>query len=709
MDDATDDPPGGLRAALARGGDAARTIAATDWARTALGPMSSWSPELCTAVALVLRCPFPAHLSWGAELLQFHNDAYRPVLGSTKYPAIGRRMSDTFAEEWDEAIAPRLRIPLEHGEPSWSTGERVVLHRHGFAEESHWAFACLPVYDASGDVAGVLVIALETTAEAVERRRVDALARLDEALASGAIADDDELARIAAQHLGSAIDTPLAALVEPDPVGLRVVACAGAIDPPDRLPLDRGSLDALILQADRTMVPLSELGLTPAPRGDWPAPATHAVVLDVADRHLVLGRHPGLWFDEDYDRHCRRVAAKVTSAFDRLERDRGERSHRTARLQLDRARDALLSDVSHELRTPLALIAGTTHELRSRTDLSDTERATLWRLAERNIDRLRRLVESLLAYGRLEGGHLVPRLVPVDLAHLTAEACESFVGEFRRAGIHFDVEVGRSTATAMVDPDLWEAVVLNLLSNAYKYTLEGRVAVRLDVADDDHVRFSVADTGVGIAAEHLDALFERFHRIRGQPGRTDEGAGIGLALVAGIVHGHGGSIEVDSTPGVGTTMTVTVPVGEPPRAEREAEPASSVTAVPAAATAPPGASDPRRCVLVVDDSDDLLSLMRLVLERRWTVHTARNGHEALQALDQIEPDIVITDVQMPILDGLDLIRAVRERPDTAALPIVLLSGRTAPDQWVGELVDAVISKPFEIDDLVALTGELLGH
>jgi signal transduction histidine kinase/CheY-like chemotaxis protein len=701
MSDVDDD----LRSALTVGGDAGRSIAAFDWSATTLGPMAAWPFALRQAVALMLRTPFPVHVSWGPDLVLLHNDAFRSVLGSTRSPAIGRGLRDCFASEWESFIAPRLRSPLERGETSWSHDEMLVLDRHGWDEEVHVASAYVPIgLRSDGGAEGLFAFCLETTDEVVSRRRSDTLIGLDRVLDVDH-ADVVAMCAAAVDHLATSIDSPVAVVIEPGDSVSDVVAVAGAVVDGSEVRAGRSELDAMVSRPGGSMVSLAELGLTPFDRDDWPHVADLATVHEVGDHRLVLGRHPGLWHDDRYSDHNDAIAAKLRVAAARVEFDRRARADHDAHMELDRVRDALLSDVSHELRTPLALISGSTRELRHDDGLTDDERARLWGLTERNIDRLRRLVESLLAYGRLEAGHLEPQFEPCDLARLTADSCHSFVTEFRRAGIDFDVAIEPLAGQVEVDPDLWETVVLNLLSNAYKFTLAGRVAVRLEPDGEHRVRFTVSDTGVGIAPEHRELLFERFGRVRDQQARTDEGAGIGLALVAAIVDRHGGSIAVDSTPGVGTTMTVVVPTGGPEQPERAET--TSPREHAADALDRPVVVDRTKRLLVVDDSDDLLSLLELVLSRHWVVHTASNGEHALDVLEGVTPDLVITDHQMPIVDGPALVRTLRERADTVDVPIILLTGRADADPAVHELIDAVVRKPFTTHDLVTTARSLL--
>ena len=367
--------------------------------------------------------------------------------------------------------------------------------------------------------------------------------------------------------------------------------------------------------------------------------------------------------------------------------------------------------MSHELRTPLALISATMHELRFGADLTDAERDTMWQISERNADRLRRLVNSLLAYGRLEAGHLETNLAATDVHALTTQTCASFAGEFERAGIRYVVDVDTIDQLLLVDAEMWETVVLNLLSNAYKFTLHGSVSVRLEHRPVDGLLvFTVTDTGAGIPPEQVGRVFDRFERVRGQAARTDEGAGIGLALVKAIVDRHSGSIAVTTSLGSGTTMMVTLPAVPAPSSTSDAA-ADLDASLPTPMVDRGSEKDTglgRQRLMIVDDSEDVTTLLVVALSRRWHITTARNGEEALKQLSRVPVDLIITDAMMPVMDGRSLARCLRARRDTATVPVILLTGfGAATPEAVDGLIDQVIAKPFKIADLMSAIEILL--
>ena len=648
--------------------------------------MGTWPATLRATVATMVTCPEPMHVTWGPQLTQLYNDAYIPVLGPAKHPAMGESVRDSFAESWDTVVGPRYAIPLEQGRAYSAASLLLPVDRHGWMEEAHFAGSYSPLRDQDGTVVGVLTVCTETTLHVVGHRRVELLAELATALAHPT--DVPDLFDVAVDVLTTSQDAAAAAVVDLDGT---VVSASG-------LDLDRGDVvDVAVLDGVDHLgrVRVTDLGLQADAHPAWPAAVEHLCAAAIGDHWLLLGLHPGLWFDDAHQQFVTLVADALRGGLLRVRRliDARDRVERLQRV--DRLKDALLSDVSHELRTPLMLIAGSHDQLRRRLDLSDDDREMLWATAGRSIDRLERQVDTLLSYGRLAAGHLAPQPGPVDLAVLTADIVQTFVPEFRRVDLDLRVEVPADPVPAEVDAHLWETVLFNLLTNAHRFTLRGGVEVRVDAVDDRAV-VEVTDTGVGIPEDELDRLFERFHRVRGRPARTDEGAGIGLALVAGIVGKHDGTIDVTSTVDVGTTFRIRLPLLDRPLPDR------APSALPTAFDAPSETvttGSRRGRILLVDDNDDLRRLVRLALEPDWDVEVAANGREAQDRLVDTPVDILVTDAMMPELDGEGLIASVRADPATSNLPIVLLTGRGEREHVAG--ADAVLAKPFPLAELSA--------
>ena len=262
-----------------------------------------------------------------------------------------------------------------------------------------------------------------------------------------------------------------------------------------------------------------------------------------------------------------------------------------------------------------------------------------------------------------------------------------------------------------------EKVVLNLLSNAFKYTFEGGISVRLEERGERAV-LSVEDTGTGIPERELPHLFERFHRVDGARGRSQEGTGIGLALVGELIRLHGGAVEVSSKVGEGSLFTVSVPFGNSHltagqvviREDRSTtEGARAWLDAPAYAEEKPAVdvdvpAARRDRVLVADDNADMRSYIARLLAGSYAVTTAANGEEALARILSDPPDLVLSDVMMPGLDGFGLIEAIRKNPRTHGVPVILLSARAGEEAGVEGLqagASDYLVKPFTARELLA--------
>ena len=335
----------------------------------------------------------------------------------------------------------------------------------------------------------------------------------------------------------------------------------------------------------------------------------------------------------------------------------------------------------------------------------------------------------------------MPLYEPVNLSAYTADLASTFRSAMERAGLEFEVDCPPLPQPVYVDREMWEKVVLNLLSNAFKFTLSGRVTLRLRSAEDGSALLQVEDTGVGVPAHEIPRLFERFHRVEGTQGRTHEGSGIGLALVQELVRLHGGSIEVRSEVNVGTTFSVRLPYGSAHlRAEHLKEaraPASTAIGTQAFVQealrwvpdqgAPPNEVAGRAAVeqsghqarfastlgariVLADDNADMRAYLKELLEPYYQVEAVADGEAALAALQRERASLLISDVMMPKLDGFALLRRVRADSTLKSVPVVLLSARAGEEARVEGIdagADDYLVKPFSARELLARVGALL--
>jgi PAS domain S-box-containing protein len=445
---------------------------------------------------------------------------------------------------------------------------------------------------------------------------------------------------------------------------------------------------------------------------------------------LIVGISPRRVLDPSYRGFLDLLAEHIVTAISGARALEDERRRAEAIAELDRAKTTFFSNVSHAFRTPLTLLLSPLEEILAKPEreLSPDGRA-LARVAHRNGLRLLKLVNTLLDFSRIEAGRIQASYEPTDLAEFTEGLAANFRSACDRAGLRLDIACEPLHEPVYVDRGMWEKIVLNLISNAFKFTFEGGIDVRLH-ATAAGAELSVSDTGVGIPAAALPLLFERFHRVEGQRSRSHEGSGIGLALVQELVRLHGGTITVRSETGNGTTFTIVLPlgmshlpvdrIGRPRKLSSTATRATAIVEealrwLPSggrpdelpqgggAQDVAPGMETGR--ILLADDNADMRDyLLRLLSRRGWTVETAADGEAAVSAARRRRPDLVISDVMMPALGGLELTAALRRDPELADVPVILLSARTGEEARIEGLesgADDFLVKPFAARELLA--------
>jgi PAS domain S-box-containing protein len=724
----------------------AELIRERDWAATPIGPMESWPQSLRTALSICLESRFPILIWWGPELVMLYNGPYAELLGNKHPAALGQRGVDCFPEIWD-LIGPMLAGVRERGEATWSPDQLVELDRSGFIEECYFTFGFSAIRDESGGIGGIFTAVGDTTNHVIGGRRLRILRELG-AATSGARTPVEVCTRAADVFRGSvAISFSLAYLFDPDSRVARLVATSD-------------------VESDRATAAPRLVDLTDSEKGPWPLAAIAAdgeprLLEDVVERvgstsgtgglsrralalplrqgteapvgALVLGINERRPVDDDYLAFLKLVARQVATAISEAQRAEAERQRAEALAELDRAKTLFFTNVSHELRTPLTLILSPLEELLAEADQPSDRKQEL-ELIRRNALRLLRLVNALLDFSRAESGRIDALFQPTDLAAVTADLASAFRSAIEAAGLRLEVDCARLSEPVWVDREAWEKIVLNLLSNALKFTFQGKIAVSLQLEGDDVV-LRVRDTGVGVPEKEVPHVFERFHQIRDVAARSHEGSGIGLALVNELARLHGGTVRVESRPGVGSTFTVGVPrgsahlpadkVGGP-----EGTAARSLGAAPYVdealrwlpdearlehGSAPEFLRDdlvresgaPRSTsarILIVDDNADMRAYLARLLRRYWQVETVADGAAALSSAFESPPDLILSDVMMPGLDGVALLRALRSEPRTSSVPVVLVSARAGPESAIEGLdagADDYLVKPFSARELVA--------
>ncbi|HEX5887278.1 MAG TPA: ATP-binding protein [Pyrinomonadaceae bacterium] len=732
---------------LTGGGELGQLIRGYDWSRTSLGPIESWPQSLRSAVSILLPSKAQIAMFWGPDLITLYNDAYRPVLGDKHPGALGLPVREVWSELWETGLRSLFEGVLQTGEAFWASDWPFYMKRFGFPEETFFDISYDPIRDESGKVAGLFCIVSESTARVISERRLRTLRDLALVATAEAKSVEDACRSVAEILSGNAHDIPFALIYLLDKSGKSAtLAGASGLEPgtyaaPVSVGVDAScwSFDA-VMQMNRA-IELSDLIeccgelLT----GVWPEPPHIAMVMPIGasgqDRavgFLVAGVSPRRPLDDQHRAFFELLTTQISTTVANARAYEEERRRAESLAELDRAKTAFFSNVSHEFRTPLTLMLGPVADLLGELDgeVSAEQRERL-DIAYRNGLRLQKLVNTLLDFSRIEAGRVQASYEATDLASLTAELASNFRSACERAGIELVVDCPSLGEPIYVDPDMWEKVVLNLVSNAFKFTFAGSIEVKLRKSAEN-VELTVRDTGVGIPPEELPKVFERFHRVPVSRGRTQEGSGIGLALVRELVKLHGGSVSVESALGEGTLFTVSVPRGEDHLPQERINAVRTLTSTSLGAapfvsealrwlpptpgndgdssaaalqTAQRESGDERRFhILLADDNADMRDYVSRLLSDRYEVHAVADGQAAWNAIQKRVPDLVLSDVMMPVLDGFELLRRIRATPATQEVPVVLLSARAGEEARIEGLeasADDYIIKPFSARELLA--------
>ena len=731
---------------LRGGGEMGALMRSKNWSGTLLGPIESWPRSLQVSAGICVSSRFDLIVWWGPDLVMLYNDSYRRTLGRKHPDALGRPVREVYREIWD-VIGPMLEHVLKTGEATWSDDLLLLLERNGYPEETYHTFSYTPIRDAEGKIVGVITPVAETTNEVISRRRLFLLREL--ASRSVDAKNEAEAWEFAAKALsGNPYDIPFAVLYKFDKemtsaeaagstgIGRGDTFLTDFVDLKSETRLGRLMHEVVERGAAVELGSLPELGIS-LPGGFWGGHSTDLILLPIAQTGqesgmgvLVAGVNLHKKLDEDYRAFLNLVANQIAKSVADARVVDEERHRAESLAALDRAKTAFFSNISHELRTPLTLILGPVEELRARgTNPTPVSREDV-ELVYRNASRLLKLVNTLLEFSRIEAGRIQATYELVKLGEFTAEIASVFRSAIEKAGLQFDVRCEELHAATYVDKQMWEKIILNLLSNALKFTHSGKITLELKETDGA-AEVRVEDTGVGIPAAEMPLLFERFHRIESTHGRTHEGTGIGLALVQELVKLHVGTICAQSEVGRGSQFVVTVPSGTAHL------PQDRIAAIPCApaintdqnanveeamswfpddltpssdsrnflsAQAGANAADKPLLLLVEDNGDMRQYLKRLLVEDGWLVDSVPDGSAAIETAKATPPDLILSDVMLPRLDGLAMLRRLREDEALCDGPIVLLSARAGADYRLEGLeagADDYLIKPFHARDLLA--------
>lgn len=740
---------------FAGSGELAALMRAKDWSQTRLGPVETWPQNLKTCVRIVLTSRQPMFVWWGDELINLYNDAYKSIVGGKHPDALGQPARVVWREIWDQ-IGPRAETAMRANEGTYDESLMLIMERYGYPEETYYTFSYSPVPNDRGGTGGIICANTNNTEQIINERQMMLLRDLAARTADARTRED--ACRFSARSLASCPKDLCFVLIYVADAGRSFIQLEGSTGiesgvegSPKTALLDNSNVwpvaEALATHEIQIVRNVDER-LSPISAQAWNAPVHSVAVVPIAPSGpngragaLVIGLNPFRKFDDSYKGFLKLVAGQISASMANAEAYEEERRRAEALAELDRAKTTFFSNVSHEFRTPLTLMLGPLEDLLSRPDphLSAEKRDEL-EVVHRNSLRLLKLVNALLDFSRIEAGRVDPRYEPADICSFTADLASVFRSAMEKAGLRYIVNCSSISEPVYVDREMWEKVVLNLLSNALKFTLEGEVEISLR-SNAAHAELTVRDTGSGIPASELPHIFKRFHRVEATRGRTHEGTGIGLALVDELVRLHAGTVEVRSEVGQGTQFTVRVPFGTrhlPPEKIVGARLPQSVIAgsspyVQEALRWLPESPEETRCdpgdsgnedltdllsgdsqeassmgrVLLVDDNRDMREYVQRLLARKYEVITAQDGLEALELVRTHPPDLVLTDVMMPRMDGFALLNALRKDPRTMLLPVIMLSARAGEDSRVEGMeagADDYLVKPFTARELMARVG-----
>jgi signal transduction histidine kinase len=688
-------------------GQNGKFMAELDWSKTAIGPTYKWPQSLITSASICLKSRFPMLILWGPQFALLYNDGYSDLLGSKHPNAIGQ----PGLEVWNEVegvIGPMLRGVMQYAGATWSEDQMLFLERNGFLEECYFTYSFSAIHDETGKIVGVFTVVFETTNNMLDKRRLNLLKEIARASLSKSSVD-------AYRHIGAALatctaDLPFGLLYRMENQRCELKASFGLAED------NKANIDVLV---ENSLWPYKE-----AIQGGesflvedleerfgqmtchlWPEPVTKAVILPIRLTVqsenllgvLIVGISPRLAFNERYRSFLELVGDRVTNVLGAIQEYEAQRYRADELANLDKAKTQFFTNISHEFRTPLALMLGPLSDsLVDKEHPLDEVQCKRQQMIHNNALRLLKLVNNILDFSRVEHNRTQITFRPIDLCLTTQQLCSTFQSVLEQAGIEFILNLTPINQPVFVNVETWEKIVLNLLSNAFKFTLKGSITVNL-IQVADRVQLSIIDTGVGIADEEQSRIFERFYRVENSGGRSFEGSGIGLALIKELVNIHGGSISFTSKVNQGTCFVVDIPLGNDHSSSslnsEQYIPSKSAIAMKIEAeqwisergsttsktlvTVPMAHNSPH--VLIVDDNADMCDYIASILSPHYKLTMARDGQEALEMISVDMPDLIISDIMMPRLDGFSFVQRLQDNHLTNDIPIILLSARAGDD------------------------------
>ena len=607
-----------------------------DWTTNQLGSPEQWPQSLQSAVGLCLAARLPMQVWWGPELTLLYNDASIRFFG-TLHPGVLAHSGRGWAID---TLGPAVEEAVASGNASWSQDVRVLLA----GAETFVSFSVTPIMGDDGRVAGVFSTLVDTTESAIAKRRLDTLHALSVATSTAGSLEAGSVAIIDVLRRSSDIAFAVLQLAD----GPTVMAGCDAV------PAGVHEAAAAVIETDAIL----EIAV------DHRA-AKQAFALPIHDGDgvvgvLVCGVSPYVAFDAPYHTFLELVAARIAVSLADV-RSPGEGARVQAQASVPatgRSKDAFLSVLAHELRNPLSALMTTVQTLMLRSPSLEVE------LMERSVRHLSRVVDNLLDVSRIARGKLELQPKRIELAQVVDRALELANPIVTDRKNQVFVRVPRLGLRLSVDPERIAQVIANLLNNATKYSEPGSRIWLEGSRVDDRVRLAIKDEGTGIERDRIGSVFEAFYQPPETRPRTS-GLGLGLAISRSVAELHGGTLAVHSEgAGHGTECVLELPFDPRP---------SSRPTLPAAT--PPV----RKRLLLVEDNDDTARALKNALEQiGYVVAVAHDAPIALNLARTFEPDVALLDIGLPVMDGWELARRLREQ--RAATHELFFVAVTAYDQ-----------------------------
>jgi signal transduction histidine kinase len=718
---------------LSGGGEMGERIRNFDWSKTPLGDPQTWEQSLKTCVRIILTSAQPMFVWWGPSFNAIYNDSYAQIMGK-KHPAgVGARAQDIWFEIWDQLV-PKIKS-VERNEGTYDESYFFLMERKGYQEEVYVSFSYSPAPGDDGTIKGIFCVCSENTERIINERRLQTLRDL------GSVAFDEKSLSAIYHNVADALgnnnkDFPFAILYELEENGSKAIATAatgtngnqyllpGVIDLEN--PTAETSDFCQAFSNNKVMVSGIAKLQEDIPKGSWRKAASQFVYIPISaagSNHpyaiLFAALNPYRQFDDAYLQFCELIGERISLEISKMLALEEERKRAEALEQIDKAKTVFFSNISHEFRTPLTLILSPLEELINQRNgtLAVADKQNI-ETAHRNALRLLKLVNTLLDFSRIESGRQNASYVLTDIVEFTKKLASNFRSVIEKANLELIINADAFIQPVYVDRSMWEKIVFNLMSNAFKYTLRGSITIELKTEDGFAV-LKVKDTGVGIPEAELPRMFERFHRVQQVTGRTYEGTGIGLSLIKELVLLHKGDISVVSELNAGSTFTVKIPMGKehlPPaqiamHREEEDHMAFNMYVEEAGTLLMKAPETPEKAkkedmplVLVVDDNADMREHIQIILSGQFNVVTAVNGQDALQKIQEKQPALILSDIMMPVLDGIGLLKEIKGNKATVHIPVILLTARAGEESKIVGWetgADDYLTKPFSAKELIS--------